>query len=208
MNAREASFVESLERRARDIVTACTRCGRCVEVCPAAGPAGLGGNESRLVVEAVLEVLDGRGDPASPGTRWAQTCTGTGRCIGACEARINPRLMLAMARLKLTEAQPETARQAGGQKSFHAMSRTVKILSRLQLSPDLVGSLMRSAHDGPEPRPDVVLYLGCNVLRTPHIALLCMDVLDRIGTAYRVVAGPANCCDLLLFDAHAGRVPA
>jgi len=37
------------------------------------------------------------------------------------------------------------------------------------------------------------MYLGCNVLKTPHIALLCLDVLDRIGTTYRVAGGPANC---------------
>jgi hypothetical protein len=41
------------------------------------------------------------------------------------------------------------------------------------------------------------MYLGCNVLKTPHIALLCLDVLDRIGTTYKVFGGPANCCGIL-----------
>jgi heterodisulfide reductase subunit D len=55
-----------------------------------------------------------------------------------------------------------------------------------------------------------VLYLGCNVMRTPHIALLCMDVLDRIGARYAVFGGPANCCGVIQFRAGdtktAGRV--
>jgi hypothetical protein len=41
-----------------------------------------------------------------------------------------------------------------------------------------------------EPVPDVVMYLGCNVMKTPHIALLCLDVLDRIGARYKVAGGP------------------
>jgi hypothetical protein len=59
-------------------------------------------------------------------------------------------------------------------------------------------------------RTDVVMYLGCNVLKTPHIALLCLDVLDRIGVTYKVFAGPASCCGIIQLragDANgAGRV--
>jgi hypothetical protein len=45
------------------------------------------------------------------------------------------------------------------------------------------------------------MYLGCNVLKTPHIALLCLDVLDRLGTRYVVSGGPANCCGVIQFRA-------
>jgi len=61
-----------------------------------------------------------------------------------------------------------------------------------------------------DPAPDVVMYLGCNVMKTPHIALLCLDVLDRIGARYKVAGGPANCCGVIQFRAGdtraAGRV--
>src|SRR5438105_2119349 len=33
--------------------------------------------------------------------------------------------------------------------------------------------------------------------RSAHSALLCLDVLDRICTAYKVFGGPANCCGIL-----------
>jgi hypothetical protein len=90
------------------------------------------------------------------------------------------------------------------------MTRAVKVLSRLQLPGVLVDRIVRPAHADAGSRPDVVLYLGCNVLRTPHIALLCMDVLDRLGTHYGVFGGPANCCGVIQFragdTATAGRV--
>ena len=39
-----------------------------------------------------------------------------------------------------------------------------------------------------------VFYTGCNVLKTPHIALLCLDIMDTIGTDYQVMGGPTHCC--------------
>jgi heterodisulfide reductase subunit D len=32
------------------------------------------------------------------------------------------------------------------------------------------------------------------VLKTPHIALLCLDIMDMIGTDYQVMGGPTHCC--------------
>ena len=47
--------------------------------------------------------------------------------------------------------------------------------------------------------PDLIFYTGCNILRTPHIALLCLDVLDALGLSYAVYGGPSNCCGILQF---------
>jgi heterodisulfide reductase subunit D len=210
MSTREAAFVDGLDARVRDILTNCSTCGRCVEVCPTAEPGGVDRTDPRAVVTDVLAILRGAGDPASAGARWAETCTGSGRCITACEDGVNPRFMLAMTRIALTERKAEADRRATGQKAFHTMSQGVKVLSRLQLPADLVARVTRSAHASEGPAPDVVLYLGCNVMKTPHIALLCMDVLDRVGARYAVFGGPANCCGVLQFRAGdrktAGRV--
>jgi Fe-S oxidoreductase len=123
---------------------------------------------------------------------------------------VNPRFMLAMTRMKLNERNAESDRRAAGQKAFNTMSQGVKVLSRLQLPADLVARVTRSAHADDGPAPEVVLYLGCNVMKTPHIALLCMDVLDRIGARYKVSGGPANCCGVIQFRSGdpktAGRV--
>jgi Fe-S oxidoreductase len=161
-------------------------------------------------VADVLAILRGGGERGSRGARWAETCTGSGACLRACDDGVNPRFMLAMTRMRLNQAKAEEERRAAGQKAFHTMTRSVKVLSRLQLPAEFLGRATRSAHAaGPAPA-DVIMYLGCNVLKTPHIALLCLDVLDRIGTTYRVHGGPANCCGILQFRAGdtrgAGRV--
>src|SRR5262249_32988293 len=97
MSQREAAFVASLDHRVGDIVAACSRCGRCVEVCPTADPAGVDRRDPRAVVTQVIDTLRGDGDAESAGARWAQTCTGSGACIDACDDGVNPRFMLAMA---------------------------------------------------------------------------------------------------------------
>jgi len=207
---REAEFVASLDRRVEDILRACSRCGRCVEVCPTAEPAGIDRSDPAAIVSEALAVLAGDGDPGSRGARWAETCTGSGRCIGACDDGVNPRFMLSMARVRLNERAAGSERRAKGQKAFQTMSRGVRVLSRLQVPLAFVGDVTRSAHATPPPDADVLMYLGCNVLKTPHIALLCLDVLDRIGTRYAVLGGPANCCGVIQFRAGdtrgAGRV--
>jgi hypothetical protein len=162
------------------------------------------------VVAQVLDLLQGAGDPASAGARWAETCTGSGACRQACDDGVNPRFMLALTRVRLNEERAEEERRATGQKAFHTMSRAVKVLSRLQLPAELVGRITRPARAEGADAPDVVMYLGCNVLKTPHIAVLCLEVLDRIGTRYAVFGGPANCCGVIQFragdTATAGRI--
>jgi Fe-S oxidoreductase len=202
MSGREAAFVQGLGARIDEILTRCSACGRCVEVCPTAGPAGIDRADPRAIVMDVLAILRGDGDPATRGARWAETCTGSGTCLTACGDGVNPRFMLAMTRLALSRAKADAERLAAGQKAFGAMSRGVKVLSRLQLPADFVSRVTRSAPASARPAnpsrsPDVVMYLGCNVLKTPHIALLCLDVLDRLGTTYQVFGGPANCCGIL-----------
>lgn len=73
-----------------------------------------------------------------------------------------------------------------------------------RLSPPL-----RAAEEYGEP-PDIVFYTGCNIIKTPHIALLVLEVLDRLGVTYEVMGGVATCCGIQQFkqgDARtAGRV--
>lgn len=46
-----------------------------------------------------------------------------------------------------------------------------------------------------------LLYLGCNVLRTPNLAEDLIAVLDDLGVDYRAVGGPTFCCGAV----HRGR---
>jgi heterodisulfide reductase subunit D len=45
-------------------------------------------------------------------------------------------------------------------------------------------------------RHDVVLYLGCNVLRTSHLVQTVTAVFDRLGLDYVAAGGPTYCCGI------------
>jgi heterodisulfide reductase subunit D len=45
--------------------------------------------------------------------------------------------------------------------------------------------------------PDFVFYTGCNVLKTPHIALLALDIMDALGITYTVMGGSTHCCGII-----------
>jgi hypothetical protein len=77
------------------------------------------------------------------------------------------------------------------------MGRGVRVLSRMQLPAEV---LRRFRSDNTaEAAPEVVFYTGCNVLKTPHIVLLALDILDALGVSYRVMGGPGDCCGVLQF---------
>jgi Fe-S oxidoreductase len=46
-------------------------------------------------------------------------------------------------------------------------------------------------------RRQVLLYLGCNVLRTAHMVRTVTAVLDRLGVDYLAVGGPTYCCGIV-----------
>jgi Fe-S oxidoreductase len=126
----------------------------------------------------------------------------SGDCIKACDYGVNPRFLLASARIAMAKAArqlPERRRQ--GVEQFRKLSRDVDVLPRLQLSPEQMARLGHGpqgalASDTVEP-PDFVFYTGCNVLRTPHIALLALDMMDALGATYRVMGGPSHCCGVV-----------
>ena len=207
-------FERTLDARTAAIVDGCTRCGKCVAACPTPKIDGIDA-APEAVAAGVIEILAaGAGDKQSYpwSRRWAEICCGSGFCIEACTDGINPRFMLSMARRAMTRSEPADARREAGKAAFKAMSRGVKVLSRLQLPPELMARLSPSSR-APKARgaaaPDIVFYTGCNLLKTAHIGLLCLDVLDRLDVHYEVHGGPANCCGILQQragdDANAGR---
>jgi ferredoxin len=196
------TILAALDRRIEEMAQACTRCGRCVEVCPMPAAISAGSDaftpQPVATIEGVLSLLrDGDGDGNDDAARWARACSGTGTCIQACPEDLNPRFMLAMARRALQGREPARERRARGREAFQKMSRGVRVLSRLQLPPALIERLSPSSHPQSEEPPELVFYTGCNLLKTPHIGLLCLDVLDRLGVRYEVHGGAASCCGIL-----------
>ena len=160
-------------------------------------PAGLDTSDPQALTAGILTLL--RGGTHDQAARWAEVCSGSGHCIPACAYGVNPRLMLALARVATLETATPADRRQTGFSRFGAMTKGVRVLSRLQLPPD---TLVRFRSDGDDtPLPEVVFYTGCNVLKTPHIALLALDIMDAMGIRYRVMGGPSACCGVLQFGA-------
>jgi heterodisulfide reductase subunit D len=209
--AGDISFLEALHGRVGDILDACTRCGKCVAACPMVEPAGLDPAGSVDIVDGVLDLLVG-GAGTKEAERWAQVCTNSGKCIPACNYGINPRFMVNMARIAAKAKLGEDKVRRAANDYFRSMGRSTRTIARLQLPPDVLERIappLRSANDYRE-QPEIVFYTGCNVIKTPHIALLVLEVLDALGVSYEVMGGTAACCGIQHFkrgDAKtAGRV--
>jgi heterodisulfide reductase subunit D len=194
-------FEATLNDRVEEMISACTRCGKCVEACPVKGPAGVAA-PARAVIDGVVDILR-TGDGPEASRRWASTCMQTGDCIKACDEGVNPRFLLAMARLAMAKAEcspPEQRRQ--GVEHFRKLNRDVTVQSRMQLDDDTLTRLGQrlaaagGAASAGDAAPDFVFYTGCNLLKTPHIALIALDIMEALGVRYQVMGGPTHCCGI------------
>jgi Fe-S oxidoreductase len=88
-------IARNIERTLAD----CTGCGKCFEVCPTTRYSGtLAGQAGREVVAGILDILRGKGGtPAA--IEWTRLCTQSADCIPACPEKVNPMLMLRLARI-------------------------------------------------------------------------------------------------------------
>ena len=80
------------------ILGACTRCGKCYEVCPMAQYSKAPSKDGKAVVPGVLAVLRGeKGTPEALG--WLAVCTRSGVCVPACPENVDPKMMMRLARM-------------------------------------------------------------------------------------------------------------
>jgi Fe-S oxidoreductase len=182
--------------RAEMMLDACTRCGKCFEACPITVPAGLAGADPVAAISGILEIVR-VGDGPEASRQWANACVSSGECLKACDYGVSARFLFNMARIAMARAKSEPGTQRRlGVEGFRVVARDVVQLSRMQLSDAELARLGQApdAREGDGEPPDVVFYTGCNVLKTPHIALLALDIMDTLGVTYRVLGGPTHCC--------------
>ncbi|HVB52942.1 MAG TPA: heterodisulfide reductase-related iron-sulfur binding cluster [Candidatus Acidoferrales bacterium] len=82
----------------------------------------------------------------------------------------------------------------------------IRELERLVVAPEEV--TWTETYKRPEKETDVLLYLGCNVLITPHLAREVIAVFQALGIRFEAVGGPQFCCGIVHHgqgDVEAGR---
>ena len=93
--ARDLEHYLSYEVRA--LTEACTTCGRCVDVCPVAGEAGVANKDAKPIVSSVLDLINTGEALTDSANRWVEHCNGCGACIDECPESVNPRRLLMFA---------------------------------------------------------------------------------------------------------------
>jgi Fe-S oxidoreductase len=191
----QMALLAYIETETREILDNCTRCGKCVEICPMLPYGNLQGADPQHVVSGILDILRG-GQGHDEARRWTQVCTASGSCSPACPEGINPRKMLNLTKHMLKNR--DRLQQPAGDTYFKRMAQAIRLLVGTQMMPEQYQRLTGLSPQM-KSRADVVFYLGCNVLRTPHIIFNVMDILEAMELDYEVLGGVNNCCGIVHF---------
>lgn len=192
------AYADRLEALIAESADRCTGCGKCFEACPTARESGLDMEAgAQRVGELVALTRDG-GAAAPVLQSWLNACDGSARCSAACPEDINVRQWVTIAKLKsLQVSRPMTEGATNAASRFRHMAQAVRLLASMQLPSETLKRILVPAE---RRTADILFYTGCNVLRTPHIVLNVMDILDALDLDFDVVGGTAHCCGVYQFQ--------
>ena len=193
-----SAYADRLEALAAEAADRCTTCGKCFEVCPTAREVGLDAGGAKERVGELVSLTRQGGTAPQPLLKWLNACDGSARCSDACPEDINVRQWVTIAKLKALEAdRPREHGATNAANRFRHMAQAVRLLASMQLPSETLKKILAPAE---KRTADVLFYTGCNVLRTPHIVLNVMDILDALELDFDVVGGTAHCCGVYQFQ--------
>jgi len=177
-----------LRTEAATLLERCTACGKCVEVCPNLPHLPEAAADTKATAAGILMLL--RDVDASRAARtFAEACCGSARCREVCPEGLDAYDLMRLAKVRanvLAEKKPPAS-------DYHL----IDLSRRAQLGP--IEPRWYTRRPPADARAEYVFYMGCNIMRTPHIALGVMAILDLLGLDYATVGGGANCCGIKQF---------
>ncbi len=193
-----SAYADRLEALVAEAADRCTGCGKCFEACPTAREIGLDAGEAKARV-GELSALTLNGGAAAEGLqKWLNACDGSARCSAACPEDINVRQWVTIAKMKALEAaRPREVGATAAAGRFRHMAQAVRLLASMQLPSETLKKILQPAE---RRTAEILFYTGCNVLRTPHIVLNVMDILDALELDFDVVGGTSHCCGVYQFQ--------
>ncbi len=177
-----------LEAQAEFILARCTKCGKCVEVCPMLAHTSIKADDPGEVASGIIRLLRS-GDPSDAARIFVNACSGSALCRDVCPDGIDPYNMMRLAKVRLA--------RLDGKRPPPSDYKLIDWSMRAQIGSSEPRWFTR--RPPADARAEVVFYMGCNIMRTPHIALSVMDLLDSLGVDYATVGGGANCCGIKQF---------
>src|SRR5262249_2171571 len=155
-----------LRTEAATLLEKCTACGKCVEVCPNLPHLPEAAADTKATAAGILLLLR---DVAAPkaAQSFVQACCGSARCREVC-----PEGLDAYDLSRLAKVRPN----ALAQKRPPASDYPLIDLSR-RAQPGPVEPRWYTRRPPADARAEHVFYMGCNIMRTPHIALGVMAIL-------------------------------
>ncbi|VWC76446.1 hypothetical protein BLA39750_00910 [Burkholderia lata] len=219
-------FAEAVDKHMQDMASKCVACGKCFEICPMKDPIGLSDADSKEVTGGIVDLIRG-GDGNEAAIRWAGGCSSSGLCRTVCEYGVDPMFLVKMASYAHVRRRDGSEVRKNGAAAFRSSAKSLRMVSRLQLDsagvsklqPEFKPSTVVVEQPKPavveqpkpvvveqpkpvvveQPKLDVALYLGCNVGKTPHIVLLCVEILQAMGLSCELVGGANSCCGINQF---------
>ena len=179
---------EFLETQANFILDRCTKCGKCVEVCPMRAHTSIKADDPGEVASGIIGLLRSA-EPSEAARIFVNACSGSALCRDVCPDGIDPYNMMRLAKVRLA--------RLDGKRPPASDYKLIYWSMRAQIGSSEPRWFTRRPPS--DARAEVVFYMGCNIMRTPHIALSVMDLLDSLGVDYATVGGGANCCGIKQF---------
>ncbi|MBS0540250.1 MAG: (Fe-S)-binding protein, partial [Proteobacteria bacterium] len=193
-----SAYADRLEALAADAADRCTGCAKCFEACPTARESGMDMGQGKARVAELIALTRQASATAEGLQQWLNACDGSAQCNAACPEDINVRQWVTIAKMKSVEAKRplgDSAKVAATR--FRNMAQAVRLMASMQLPSETLRKILQPAE---RRTADVLFYTGCNVLRTPHIVLNVMDILDAMDLDFDVVGGTAHCCGVYQFQ--------